>query len=440
MMLPTTLATEHASSLPLDSNENRAQNENDEEEDRKRPAIETSVVLDIEELTPLDGAELHDDHTHTEESNVDIDAAAAASSNNVKNQASTTTTKDDSPSKRSSPENKSPILNMDLDAPASHFHETTILEEQKQQPPQRPTAPLQLHHRLFAKKRKIETSSKQKAPPNSDLPDTVATAAIAVPSLAAAPEESGECKRSSLKSTTTASDYQSSSSSRQVNTEEEKKIPRGSIMYKVLERLNRLDPRFVQEEDQDESQNEKSPNMDSALMADNASKPTDAEGSGANANNKSATSESQPPAPVDQLKRTPANRIAYRSTVMPQRSKQIPKESHRIVITHGVHKGKTGTEFILQKNLFLPCMGCLPHGFFFSKGFVIAEHDGRCSVIDVDEDFTRQITVKNSCIATLSAYLVRNASTAKKKMNDGKTTDDIFAECLEKQLESRSSV
>jgi hypothetical protein len=327
-----------------DNQEEEEEEENEEEKDRKLHAFKTSA-LDVEEMTLLDGAELRE-HTQTEERCVDT---TDASINIIHNQ-TLTTTEDEAHSTKRSPGNKPAAMAMDIDAPAAsdldrtefkNDHETTPEQQQQQRHP----VPLQLSHRLFAKKRKIETTStKQKSPPNSGMLDAAATATsatTAAPSIAAAAvaaaKEAGDSKRSSLKSMAYSD---SQSSSHRVNTEEEK-ILRGSIMYKVLEKLKRLDPELVKEDDQPVSQNV-SPDMDSASIAE---KPMDAEGY-ANANNNDSATGAQPPAPVDQLKRPPSHRIAFRSTVMPQRSKQIPKESHRIVITHGVHKGKTGTKII----------------------------------------------------------------------------------------------
>jgi hypothetical protein len=56
-MIPAT-TPEHAL-IPLDGNENHEHNASEQEEDRNLPAIKMSV-FGIEELTPLDGAELHD--------------------------------------------------------------------------------------------------------------------------------------------------------------------------------------------------------------------------------------------------------------------------------------------------------------------------------------------------------------------------------------------
>lgn len=162
----------------------------------------------------------------------------------------------------------------------------------------------------------------------------------------------------------------------------EKVVIRGSITHKVLQKLGRVDLRRLrdyhlpnqscQKEDGDQSpekpdfieHSRSSPQADDT-DAPNASatqatsvcdkKPVSAESSdvmtslGATARSASQCSHStkshdaaadEPPKPPRKL------RMCFRSFVLPQKSPNTSKESHRVVILHGPNKGQTGALFV----------------------------------------------------------------------------------------------
>ena len=74
---------------------------------------------------------------------------------------------------------------------------------------------------------------------------------------------------------------------------------------------------------------------------------------------------------------------------------------------------------------------------FVSIGFIVDEVEGKWSIIQSDEIGMESVkwTVSNANVATVAAYLESlSAPVSKKKRPQGRSEEEIFAMCLEKQI------
>lgn len=219
--------------------------------------------------------------------------------------------------------------------------------------------PILLHHRLFALSDTPKSRGRRRPDNESDIED------IVLAKKQKTDDESAEC---SLKASSLADEP--------FLTLPERVVIRGSVTHAVLLKLGRLDPRCLHDDPYGSPRHGEEKNDDTVVHSpvDLPDVPLNVNASAA-ADHDAAVEESKaeeskqssvvvegielaarrsPPIGSSRAEvaavgkqipteETAKPRVCFRSCVLPQKSTKVPRESHRVVIVDGPHKGQTGT-------------------------------------------------------------------------------------------------